>query len=912
MKVSKFIKLDKNILLEYIYNEDNNIGSGYSILINNRNNANENSFISGSASSTNNTTGNQLFKLDPISNTYGLINKSNYSFLVQKDYSEGFPVRYDVIRVHLPTNYTFGEYIGFYLKIYSFDYNNKKSYSLSNYFFDISDVGKNTLINFSNPPLFFQEKLWGKYVEIQIPALSAISNQRNTARTVAKENTINYNLTNGIGMSINAPIFMDFHFIHSKKTVNTVTTYLLTSRSTTTIPQTPDFEKLGLRIEHSTKGDYIEIFGIYNNNIAEFNNFLNNSIYNGKKYYVEYEITLFEQNIRGKSIKIVMTENFNEKVEYRPIIKYSTTTAVVDVIMNVIDDVDSSIIQRRASYGMLQDEVAKYSLNLTKINLSRASKPKIYNIKNPEGAAIFGNLNGSAYSDGRLYGNAGGSLFVTNNSRNLFGLSRGKSGNRNIGVGSVFNNTGFGTEGGQISVGSPGTVGKSGLSHIADSSITKVYLDPFAVNFSVFADKYNILAKTESVKYGKTSFYGIGRLKILIQPFDQIIQFTLARDVSNATNVNLTTQGVASPEFMDLTNMGEIKLVFKNDKTSVDFKLYTQTQQFDLTLGQVVFRISENKINDIRKIYASGINVFYITTTLNTITTVAYSGLFTMFDNLDNVQDMNNDQKQIESDDTLKEPTIVTSEWDINSNVAIVTKRIVSAGTASAPTVTQGTNNVPNVAPPTNSNSSPGNQVNTSVPSGTRILGIEYQISAKSDLVIDGYVWTPEKLKTVLGLAESPTKLTIKTDSIYSNDKFLDRLDSLKSKLEKTLATKEDRDAYIKKQNETRSQNGTSNQYSYYQTDVSTQTDFATLNNTQLTKSIALGDYRVYDKEAGVLLNASIPKANAETLRGNDLIELLGKKWVVDAINKTTSVVTVKIDKPVPVQTGSSNPTNTD
>ena len=66
------------------------------------------------------------------------------------------------------------------------------------------------------------------------------------------------------------------------------------------------------------------------------------------------------------------------------------------------------------------------------------------------------------------------------------------------------------------------------------------------------------------------------------------------------------------------------------------------------------------------------------------------------------------------------------------------------------------------------------------------------------------------------------------------------------------------------------------------------------------------------DKEAGVLLNASIPKANAETLRGNDLIELLGKKWVVDTINKTTSVVTVKIDKPVPVQTGSSNPTNTD
>jgi hypothetical protein len=40
---------------------------------------------------------------------------------------------------------------------------------------------------------------------------------------------------------------------------------------------------------------------------------------------------------------------------------------------------------------MLQDEVAKYSLNLTKINVANAHKPKIYNIKSPEGAGIFGN-----------------------------------------------------------------------------------------------------------------------------------------------------------------------------------------------------------------------------------------------------------------------------------------------------------------------------------------------------------------------------------------------------------------------------------------------------------------------------------------------------------------------------------------
>jgi hypothetical protein len=40
---------------------------------------------------------------------------------------------------------------------------------------------------------------------------------------------------------------------------------------------------------------------------------------------------------------------------------------------------------------MLQDEVSKYSLNLTKINLRNTHKPKIYNIKSPESPGIFGN-----------------------------------------------------------------------------------------------------------------------------------------------------------------------------------------------------------------------------------------------------------------------------------------------------------------------------------------------------------------------------------------------------------------------------------------------------------------------------------------------------------------------------------------
>jgi hypothetical protein len=38
----------------------------------------------------------------------------------------------------------------------------------------------------------------------------------------------------------------------------------------TTTPQTPEFERLGLVIENSKNGDFFEIYGTYNDTIAEF------------------------------------------------------------------------------------------------------------------------------------------------------------------------------------------------------------------------------------------------------------------------------------------------------------------------------------------------------------------------------------------------------------------------------------------------------------------------------------------------------------------------------------------------------------------------------------------------------------------------------------------------------------------
>ena len=593
MRVSKFIKPDVNILMEYIYDDSNLIGEPYEMLVNIKDN--KKSFMSTDTSITNNVSSNQLFLIDPVSRTYGKVDTTNYSFLQINNYASGFPLRYDTINIHLPINYTFTQYIGMYIKVYSFDFNTKSTYELSNFYFDISDSSTLNLLNYTNPPLLFQETLWGKQITITIPSLYQIANQRTL--NVTTSNSLNYNLTGGAGMNQTSPIFFEFSFINSKQTINGVTTYNLSSPIQLSLPQVPEFETLGVMIQHSSNGDYFEIFGIYNGTNAEFNTFMNNSIYSGNRYYVNFNITTYEQNIRGKTITITQTDNFNETIIWRPIIQYSTTTAVIDVDMYIIDSVDNSQILRSSSYGMLQNEVSKYSLNLTKINLASSTIPKIYNVKS---------------------------------STSVNGL-------------------------------------------LSQSVTTNTNIQTIKVPHLVLMNQYNIVAKSSNALVASTTFYGEGKLIILLKPFDNVIKITIASNI--ISNNNITT-----PQYMDLTGLGQIQLVFKNNTLTSSFDIYQNTGEIDLSNGTVVFMITSTKINDIRTIYKSGINLFYITSTQNSTTTVIYSGLFKLFDSTDNINNMNAIANQsILNGDNSNNSTIIPDN-SANTGVAIVT-RVLSPNT---------------------------------------------------------------------------------------------------------------------------------------------------------------------------------------------------------------------------------------
>lgn len=598
-KISKYVKLDKNILLEYTYDDGNLISEDFDIMVDSRDR--RQAYIAGSSSVTGNTITNQLFKIDAVSGKYGMVDANYYSFLQVRNYASGIPLKHDTLKFHVPINWTFGEYLGFYIKVYAFDVNNSATYDISNFYFDMTDVDQQYLLNFTSPPLLFQEKLWGKNITIEIPAVSDISAQK--TGTAVKENSLNSYLTNGVGLSTTSPIFVDFHFITNIQTINGVTTYLLAPEITTTIPQTAEFERLGLVIANSVNGDFFEIYGTYNNTIAGFSQFIEDAYLGGHRYYVQYNITMYEQNIRGKTITVTQHENFNETTEYRPIIKYSTTTAIIDVEMRLIDEVDDSYIIRRASYGMLQDEVSKYSLRLMKINLSNAYKPKIYNIKNNIDASLIG-------------------------SSNALGMN---------------------------------TTGTSAMI----GSSTNVTVEAVKVPYPVLIDRFNVIGKSENALFNNTTFYGLGKIQIVLYPFDNVVKFVLANG------------SPTKPDYLNMTGYGEIKIVFKNDATLIDFPLYLESGGVELSIGQIAFKVSQNKFADIKRIYELGVNVFYITSTIQGMTSVVYTGLFKIYDSRDNVSQLNNQ--------AASSIPIINRDPNLSQETAIVTRRPLSKETAPTP-----------------------------------------------------------------------------------------------------------------------------------------------------------------------------------------------------------------------------------
>lgn len=385
-KSSKFIKLNPNILMEWIFDSEYYVSENYKVVTN----LNENKKRIFLSTSNINNINNNLFQLDPVLKKYTLINSAKYNFLQEQDYNSA-AVQYDTVKIYLPTsfNFTFNGYVGLYLKIFAYGFYNKTIFELSNIFFDVTSFTNSGLTQLTTPFIYDMQE-WGKYYQFEIPSIDFLSNQRSGSTVdnfnnihLAIPNSINYNLTLGEGLSQTGPIFVDFQFLNSKETILGTNYYYASETFRTSFSKSADYNTLGVKIQESSEGDFFEIIGMYGESNENLDNFVDEMYNKGRSIRIEYDVYLYEENIQTNLQTIAVTKDFSQKIFYRPVLTFSNTTASIKVEMKVIDLVNMSTISRFATLG-LSDNIQKYGKRLISLNVSNLNKLKIYNAKPDE------------------------------------------------------------------------------------------------------------------------------------------------------------------------------------------------------------------------------------------------------------------------------------------------------------------------------------------------------------------------------------------------------------------------------------------------------------------------------------------------------------------------------------------------
>jgi len=551
---SRFIQVHPDAIIEWIYDDQFFNEDDYSIIKDNKNGLSSFTFNSDVPSTNYNKLPNQLYLVDSLINKFGIVDPITKSFLQQSSYVNNQPSKFDKIKIWFPIHYTFNGSEGFMLSTYAMNFENNVKYNLSNFFLDISNnIDLNKITNETKP--FRQaEKLWGKSITIYVPSLYTESrNRTNNAPTLG---SINHHLTDGVlGLSQTSPIYIDFRFLISKNTTLGETTYFTSPSLITNIPQAPEYNNLAVQITEATDGDYFIINGIYNSSVSEFESFMSVLSESGKRSYVLYSITVSEENIPQETRDIYVYQDFYKGIsDYRPVLKFTNTTASIRVDMKLINSVDSSVIVKTSEIALVGNQVAKYGKYVTPINISGAIKPKLYNSK-PDNLVLP-------------------AMELIN-------------------------------------------------SHLKRKNVTKTEIK--YVPYPVLTNSYNVVAQNSTAILDNTTYYGFGKLNLILNPFDNIVKIALS--VKNVDNT-ISSFNINSSNSI-------VQLIFKSSTNELRIPLYLESNQVDLSLGLTVFKIPASNQDTLQKINNNNKN-FYITSTNNGIETVIYNGTFNLQANIIN------------------------------------------------------------------------------------------------------------------------------------------------------------------------------------------------------------------------------------------------------------------------------------
>ena len=701
-----FLNLDSSdFLIEYIYGEigatadtintDNapfyfmqNGYDGSALLMN----------ADGYESTTNNTRNRSVVQIDSTSKQFALLT-TNKLGPAYNDYDDkltntaslpltfGSPegVVYDTVRVHLIQGFTFNDYFsGINLDINVKD-KNGKDVSLLSAIYRTQDN-----YEIMNPnPFLYSGRQYATYLEFKVPSLKYLIDSYTIDYVQgANSDILAYKISDGSGFYKNTLIEISAgRFSDITKTDNQLYTKRITGEATS-ISSQDDFSDVGVYINESSEGDYIEFYGTYNGEIfSDYMQRLNNS---GLGQHIAiHKLTITEQlpNTTGQ---------YNLVGQYNPLTNIPDLGATAYVTN--FSDGDYWVATETGYSPDIAQNVVKGNFVVYNPSLPGAIKVEVidsYDIENYADIAQFFRtgeqefIQDSDFDDPNQFRPVlkyGGSalsykidynLQIFNTTTNTttektgsyvsfspqkYGKELLKLNTRdNFQIFEVFNKKVINNITNTNTITSSNSIEGTDLyskNVTSFKQINNVYSG--ATEVTIDADG-NITPKVNSDDV--TNIKGQGIVSVYISPFDTFLQFGIYEQIEDK-----------SFRSIDLNKIGQIYINFTNKNGEILKVASTKNQNVDESKGQVMFRIKPELYN---QIINSGNDVFYITSKVgdNSPETPLYTGKYKSYQNVadDETQLLISQQRQIIN--------------DLNDEIDDLEKKLIAAQTGTVTTV---------------------------------------------------------------------------------------------------------------------------------------------------------------------------------------------------------------------------------
>ena len=285
-------------------------------------------------------------------------------------------IKYDNVKLHIVSGFNLDGLEGLIANVAFLDRSGVKC-DVANYTYRAGESS----FNFSTTPLFLGDRLYDKYIEFKVPALSSITtefnanpaNPGNFSYVFSKENE---------GFIADSLIQFTLHEISTVDETNGNLFFVTGNKYETSFLPADTFGLLAAIIKESDEGDYFEYYATWDNQFPETYVANLNSV--GGQWVFIHQLEIYEligpDSFRTNNMTILQDTELDKPNIFRPVIINSSIafSFSIDYVMRFFNRANGQQIIRKSSLTSLEPK--KYGKEIEKITVSQGYRPvKVYN-----------------------------------------------------------------------------------------------------------------------------------------------------------------------------------------------------------------------------------------------------------------------------------------------------------------------------------------------------------------------------------------------------------------------------------------------------------------------------------------------------------------------------------------------------